>query len=87
MAITSAPSRTATSNRQPAAAPATTRAVVPVTTRAADAWRARRAAKANAASVRDPFMDVIVLLSVLMFLALAAGVGLLALAPTLNWPR
>jgi hypothetical protein len=30
---------------------------------------------------------VVVLLSVLMFLALAAGIGILILEPTLHWPN
>lgn len=38
-----------------------------------------------AASTQDRFLDVIVLLSVLTFLALAAGVGALVLQA--NWPR
>jgi len=38
-----------------------------------------------AAATQDRFLDVIVLLSVLMFLALATGVGALVLQAT--WPR
>jgi hypothetical protein len=58
---------------------------------AASHWRAnrlaRREAKANAAAVQDVFMDVIVVLSVLMFVALAAGVGLLVLqSANVHWP-
>ncbi len=53
-------------------------------------WRARRPArsdpavsrrerKLNAAATRDPFMDVIVLISVVVFLLLVIGVGMLVL--------
>ncbi len=40
---------------------------------------ARAEAAGAAASTRDLFLDVVVLLSVLMFLALAVGIGMLAL--------
>jgi hypothetical protein len=43
-------------------------------------WRRER--KASAAAVSDTFLDVVVLLSVVMFLALAAGIGMLALQST-----
>jgi len=43
------------------------------------AERAARPPKGAAASTEDRFMDVVVLLSVLLFLLLAAGIGLLAL--------
>jgi hypothetical protein len=39
----------------------------------------RRAAKANAAIARDTVMDTVVLMSVLMFVALAVGIGVLIL--------
>jgi hypothetical protein len=46
-------------------------------------WRAtrrmRRAAQANAAIARDAVMDTVVVLSVLMFIALAVGLGVLIL--------
>lgn len=46
----------------------------------------RRARRETAASVPDTFLDVVVLLSVLMFLVLALGVGVLALqAAGLVW--
>jgi hypothetical protein len=52
-------------------------------------WResrsAHRNAAENAAAVRDVFMDVVVIASVIMFIALAAGVGLLALGPVATW--
>ncbi|MDQ1716313.1 MAG: hypothetical protein QOE89_266 [Pseudonocardiales bacterium] len=80
MAISSAPGTNVVSgSRAPVARP--------VRRRAANAWRSQRAAKADAAAVRDPFLDVVVLLSVLMFLALAAGIGILILEPTLHWPN
>jgi hypothetical protein len=41
--------------------------------------RMRRAAKANAAIARDTVMDTVVLMSVLMFVALAVGIGVLIL--------
>jgi hypothetical protein len=47
----------------------------------------RRAAQANAAIARDAIMDTVVLLSVLMFIALAVGLGILILhAANLNLP-
>ena len=54
------------------------------TRRAISIWcrrtlRKHRNAAENAAATRDVFMDVVVILSVLMFIALAAGVGLLAM--------
>jgi cobalamin biosynthesis protein CobD/CbiB len=49
-------------------------------------WRAthtmRRMAKANAAIARDALMDTVVVLSVLMFIALAVGIGVLILKST-----
>jgi len=42
-----------------------------------------RRSKGAAAETEDRFMDVVVLLSVLMFLLLAAGVGVLVLRSTL----
>ncbi|MDQ2837997.1 MAG: hypothetical protein M3Y42_08605 [Actinomycetota bacterium] len=42
----------------------------------------RRARRETAGAVPDTFLDVVVLLSVLMFLLLAAGVGVLALQAT-----
>lgn len=52
------------------------------------AWRERRRARyANAGAVRDIFLDVVVLLSVLEFLALVAGIGLLAMGSHAPWPR
>ncbi|HEU5270700.1 MAG TPA: hypothetical protein VFU36_12305 [Jatrophihabitans sp.] len=39
-----------------------------------------------AAATRDRFMDAVVLISVLIFLILAAGVGLLVLRSTALWP-
>jgi hypothetical protein len=44
---------------------------------------ASRRSKGAAAATNDRFMDVVVLLSVLLFLLLAAGVGLLVLRNTL----
>jgi hypothetical protein len=57
----------------------------PVDEGSADAWSEppRRRSKGAAAATEDRFMDVVVLLSVLMFLLLAAGVGLLVLRSTL----
>jgi len=63
-------------------------------------WRSRRAApdrasrrvarsswKAGAAATSDAFMDVVVLVSVVLFLMLIAGVGVLVLQQTgLTWP-
>jgi hypothetical protein len=43
------------------------------------AWKVRRERQGNAAATRDMFMDIIVLISVLMFIALACGVGMLVL--------
>jgi hypothetical protein len=40
---------------------------------------ARRAAKSNAAAAHDVFLDVVVLMSVLMFIVLVAGIGIFAL--------
>jgi hypothetical protein len=57
-----------------------------VPSRLSAAWRSHREAVSNAAAVRDPFLDVIVMLSVLVFLALAVGVGVLVLGPVLHWP-
>ncbi|UQX88393.1 hypothetical protein M6D93_19245 [Jatrophihabitans telluris] len=51
------------------------------------AWRRHRARTANAAAVRDIFMDVIVLLSVLNFIAIVVGIGLLAMGSSAPWPR
>ena len=42
-----------------------------------------RRSKGAAAATEDRFMDVVVLLSVLMFLLLATGVGVLVLRSTL----
>ena len=42
----------------------------------------RRTAKANAAIARDALMDTVVVLSVLMFIALAVGIGVLILKST-----
>jgi hypothetical protein len=59
-------------------------------------WRARRLARSapavsrrrertvDAAASRDPFLDAIVLLSVLMFLVLVIGIGVLVLQATFN---
>jgi len=48
----------------------------------------RRAARANAAVAKDVFMDIVVLLSVIIFIALIAGIGLLALQTAfLHWPN
>lgn len=61
------------------------------TRRAISTWcgrtlRKHRNAAENAAATRDVFMDVMVILSVLMFIALAAGVGLLAMpASIVSW--
>jgi hypothetical protein len=47
---------------------------------------ARRVAKSNVAAAHDVFLDVVVLMSVLMFIALVAGIGILALQSTqLTW--
>jgi hypothetical protein len=48
--------------------------------------RARHVAKSNAAAAHDVFLDVVVLISVLMFILLVAGIGILALQTTqLAW--
>ena len=73
-----APARSAITVGQPARAHAG---------RIAAARQAHREALGNAAASRDTFLDIIVLLSVLMFLALATGVGMLVLGPTVHWPR
>ena len=52
-----------------------------------DAHRRHRAAAENAAATRDTFMDIVVLLSVLMFLALACGVGMLVLQSQVAWVK
>ena len=52
------------------------------------AWQRRRENQGNAAATRDAFMDVVVLVSVLMFVLLASGIGVLVLQTTsLVWPR
>ncbi len=48
----------------------------------ADRRSRRGERRASAAAARDTFLDVVVLLSVVMFLALAAGIGMLALQNT-----
>jgi hypothetical protein len=47
--------------------------------------RNHRNAAENAAAVRDVFMDVVVIMSVIVFIALAAGIGLLAIQPLTLW--
>jgi flagellar biosynthesis protein FliQ len=42
----------------------------------------RRTAKANAAVARDAVMDTVVVMSVLLFIALAIGIGVLILQST-----
>jgi hypothetical protein len=42
----------------------------------------RRMAKANAAIARDAVMDTVVLMSVLLFVVLAVGIGVLILQST-----
>lgn len=81
MAVTSAPARVGQVRTQRAAGRKSLFA------RWDAAQRRRLAAAENAAATRDPFMDVIVLLSVLMFLALACGVGMLVLQSQLNWVK
>jgi hypothetical protein len=51
----------------------------PLLRQVAAAHTRRRSAAENAAATRDLFMDVVVVLSVLMFLALASGIGVLVL--------
>jgi hypothetical protein len=51
------------------------------------ASRRHRERLGDAAASRDASLDVIVILSVLMFIALVIGVGLLVLGPTLHWPH
>jgi hypothetical protein len=54
----------------------------------ASAWQQRRYARAeragSAATVRDSFLDVVVVLSVVVFLVLAFGVGMLVLQSALR---
>jgi hypothetical protein len=76
-AVNPTPARGGRSVAQPVTAPSS---------RVRAAWRAHRDALGNAAAVRDTFLDVIVLLSVIMFLALAVGVGVLVLGPDVQWP-
>jgi hypothetical protein len=47
--------------------------------------RRRRARLGDAAATRDPFLDVVVIMSVLMFIALVVGLGILVLSTSVNW--
>jgi hypothetical protein len=70
MAVTTAPARAKRARSKQLARPL----AQPGTTR-----KGRRDRQENAAATRDVFMDIIVVLSVLMFIALASGVGVLAI--------
>ncbi|CAN5658937.1 hypothetical protein BH10ACT8_BH10ACT8_05800 [soil metagenome] len=81
MAITSAPISGATAARTPSVRLPSGAGPVRA------AWRRHRARTANAAAVRDGFMDLVVIVSVLMFVAMVVGIGILALGSAVSWPN
>jgi hypothetical protein len=83
VAITTAPWKV---HRPRAAAVRETAAAVPERQIAREP-RTRRY-RGSAAATTDVFIDVVVILSALLFIALVAGIGILALQQSvLNWPN